>query len=236
MGLPLGPGQPVAFMRALGEREDWEDLRVVGALLAVATALFSRPGVHYLSGFWGPLERALRDAGANISFAAADFRRLAPLLRVGKPRVMATAAAAPDEEGWCSLSLHAGGTGEELLRAGKDPERTLVVEASPRFPRTHGLLPDYPHRIHLDDIDILVESEEGPLPLPDFTPGPVHKAIAEHAREYIPSGATLQTGIGLIPSEIAAQLAASDGGDYGVHSEMFTDGLMQLHEAGKVTN
>ena len=45
-----------------------------------------------------------------------------------------------------------------------------------------------------------------------------------------------QTGIGLIPSEIAAQLAATGGGDYGVHSEMFTDGLMQLHEAGKVTN
>ena len=68
-------------MRALGERDDWEELRVAGALLAVGTNLFSHPGVHYLSGFFGPIERMLREAGANISFAAADFRRLAPLLR-----------------------------------------------------------------------------------------------------------------------------------------------------------
>ena len=43
LGMPLGPGQPPAFMRALGEREDWTDLRVYGALLAVVTELFSRP-------------------------------------------------------------------------------------------------------------------------------------------------------------------------------------------------
>ncbi|PRC55137.1 4-hydroxybutyrate CoA-transferase, partial [Mycobacterium sp. ITM-2017-0098] len=58
LGIPLGPGQPPAFLRALGEREDWTDLRVYGALLAVGTDLFSRAGVHYLSGFFGPLERA----------------------------------------------------------------------------------------------------------------------------------------------------------------------------------
>ena len=66
MGIPLGPGQPPAFLRALGEREDWTDLRVYGALLAVGTELFSRAGVHYLSGFFGPLERALL-AQARIS-------------------------------------------------------------------------------------------------------------------------------------------------------------------------
>ena len=54
IGLPLGSGQPPAFMRALGERDDWEELRVAGALLAVGTNLFSHPGVHYLSGFFGP--------------------------------------------------------------------------------------------------------------------------------------------------------------------------------------
>ena len=66
--------------------------------------------------------------------------------------------------------------------------------------------------------------------------GPVHVAIAQHARAYIPDGATLQTGIGVIPSAIAALLADGDGGDYGIHSEMFTDGLMRLHQAGKVSN
>jgi len=73
LGLPLGTGQPPALLAALGERDDWEDLRVDGARLAVGTELFTRPGVHYLSGFFAPLERALRDANANISFTPADF-------------------------------------------------------------------------------------------------------------------------------------------------------------------
>ena len=236
IGLPLGTGQPPAFLRELGERDDWEDLRVAGALLAVGTKLFSHSGVHLLSGFFGPIERALRESGANISFAAADFRRLAPLLEAAKPMIMATAAAPPDADGWCSLSLHAGGTIDECRRAGADPGRTLVVEISERFPRTFGLPPEHPHALHVDEIDLLVESEDGPLALPDATPGPVHVAIAEHARAYIPQGATLQTGIGVIPSAIAALLAEGDGDDYGVHSEMFTDGLMRLHEAGKVSN
>ncbi|HVE67737.1 MAG TPA: acetyl-CoA hydrolase/transferase C-terminal domain-containing protein [Solirubrobacteraceae bacterium] len=236
LGLPLGPGQPPAFLRALGERTDWEDLRVASALLAVGTALFSHPHVHYLSGFWGPLERALRDSGADITFAAADFRRFAPLLEAMRPRVMATAAAPPDADGWCSLSLHAGGTVGELMRAGRDPDRLLVVETSPRYPRTHGLAPEHRHALPVDAIDVLVPSEEAPLPLPDFVPGPVHDAIAAHAVELIPVGATLQTGIGEVPSAIVARLAAGAGGGYGVHTEMFTEGLMALHEAGKVTN
>ena len=235
MGLPLGPGQPPGFLRALGERDDWEDLRIAGALLTVGTELFVRPGVHYLSGFFGPIERMLRDAGANISFAAADFRRLAPLLEAAAPTVMATAAAPPDADGWCSLSVHAGGTIDELRRAGADPGRLLVVECSERFPRTFGL-GEHRHALHIDEIDLLVQSEDGPIALPSATPGPVHVAIAEHARRYIEDGATVQTGIGVIPSAIAALLAEGDGGDYGVHSEMFTDGLMRLHEAGKVSN
>jgi acyl-CoA hydrolase len=236
LGLPLATGQPPSFLRALGEREDWEDLRVAGALLAVGTALFFHPGVHYLSGFFGPIERALREGGANISFAAADFRRLAPLLEAARPNVMATAAAPPDADGWCSLSLHAGGTIEECMRAGADPGRTLVVEVSEKFPRTRGVPPQYQHALHVDQIDILVRGEDGPIALPAVTPGPEHIAIAQHARSFISNGATLQTGIGVIPSAIATLLAESDGGDYGIHSEMFTDGLMCLHEAGKVSN
>ena len=48
LGLPLGPGQPPAFLQALGARTDWEDLRVSSALLTVLTPLFEHPGVHYL--------------------------------------------------------------------------------------------------------------------------------------------------------------------------------------------
>jgi acyl-CoA hydrolase len=238
LGMPLGPGQPPAFMHALGEREDWTDLHVYGALLAVGTELFSRKGVHYLSGFYGPLERALRDTGANIEFAPADFRRFGLLLERQSPRVMTTVATRPDADGWCSLSLHAGGTIGELRRAGADPERLLVVEVSDAYPRTFGLGEQHRHALHVDEIDVLVRSTDAPLALPGggAPPTDVDKEIARHAVVFIPSGATLQTGIGSIPSQIATLLAEGDGGDYGLHSEMFTDGCMQLHRAGKVTN
>ena len=236
LGLPVGTGQPGALMQALGERDDWSELRVYGALLLVGTELFNRSGVHYLSGFFGPIERALRDAGANISFAPADFRRFPPLFEQQAPRVMATAAATPDERGWCSLSLHAGGTATEMKRAAADPDRVLVVEVSPHFPNTGGIGAEYPHALHLDEIDVLVESEAKPFPLVDPPPGDAEQAIAEHARGYVDDGDTLQTGIGAIPNTIAALLAEGEGGDYGIHSEMFTTGLMQLHLAGKVSN
>lgn len=237
LGMPLGPGQPPAFLRALGEREDWTNLRVYGALLAVGTELFSRTGVAYLSGFFGPLERALRDAGANIEFTPADFRRFGPLLERQAPRVMTTVATPPDADGWCSLSLHAGGTIGELCRAGADPDRLLVVEVSDSYPRTFGL-GEHRHALHVDQIDILVHSTEAPLALPggDAPPTDIDKAIACHAVGFIRSGATLQTGIGSIPNQIATLLAEGDGGDYGLHTEMFTDGCMKLHRAGKITN
>ncbi len=236
LGIPLATGQPGAFMAALGERDDWQDLKVYGALLGVGTELFNHEHVHYLSGFFGPFERALRDQGANISFTAADFRRFAPLLEEQAPRVMATAAAPPDADGWCSLSLHAGGTSTELIRAAKDPDRLLVVEVSPNYPQTFGIEPDHRHALQVDEVDILVESDAAPLPLPEAAPGDTDRQIAHHATAFVGEGATLQTGIGTIPSAIAAELAKGDGGDYGVHSEMFTNGLMALHQSGKVSN
>jgi acyl-CoA hydrolase len=235
LGIPLGPGQPPAFLRALGEREDWTDLRVYGALLAVLTELFSRPGVHYLSGFFGPLERALLGGGADIQFTPADFRRFGPLLERQAPRVMTTVATPPDADGWCSLSLHAGGTIDELQRAGADPGRLLIVEASEAYPRTFGL-GEHRHALHVDEVDVLIHSTDEPFALPEGEPTDVDDAIARHAVGFIRHGATLQVGIGSIPNQIATLLAEGDGRGYGLHTEMFTDGCMKLHSAGKVAN
>ena len=236
LGLPLGPGQPPSFLAALGERTDWEDLRVYGALLAVGTELFGRDGVHLLSGFFGPFERAVRDGGGNIGFAPADFRRFAPLYERQRPRVMCTVASAPDAEGWCSLSLHAGGSIRELESAASDPKRLLVVEASSGYPRTAGLPPEHPHRLHVEQADLLIESDAAPLELAAAEPSDTDRAIAGHAAAFISSGCTVQTGIGAIPSAIAGILAEGDADDLGIHSEMFTDGLMRLHRAGAISN
>ena len=199
-------------------------------------AVFMKPGVHYRSGFFGPAERFLRDSGADVQYVPADFRRFGPIVEQLAPRVMATAVAAPDAEGYCSLSLHAGATVDELHRAGADPNRLLIVEHSPNFPRTFGLMPEHPHRLHLDEIDIIVETDSAPVDLADAVPDEIDRAIAEEAQRHITDGATLQTGIGAIPSLIATLLAEGDGSGYGVHSEMFTTGLMRLYQAGKVSN
>ena len=236
LGLPLGPGQPPSFLAALGERDDWEELRIYGALLGVGTQLFNREGVHYLSGFFGPFERALRDSGANISFAPADFRRFAPLYERESPRVMCTVTAPPDAEGYLSLSLHAGGSIGELERAARDPERLLIAEAASGYPRTSGLLPHFPHRLHVDGVDVLIESDAAPLALPEAEPTDVDRAIAAHATSFIDDGSTIQTGIGAVPSTIATLLAEGEASDLGVHSEMFTTGLMRLHGSGRVSN
>ena len=235
LGLPLGPAQPAALLEQLGLRKDWEDLRIFGALVTVLSDVFTHPNVHYLSGFFGPLERLLRDSGANIGFAPADFRRFAPLLAGIAPRVMATSVAPPDPDGFCSLALHAGANVGEIHRAAADPDRVLVAEVSAAQPRTHGL-GEHHHRIHVDDIDLYVESEATPYEIEDAPATAVEEAIARHISAMIPDGATLQTGIGAVPNVVASLLAEGDGGDYGIHSEMFTNGLMRLHTAGKVTN
>lgn len=236
LGIPLGPGQPKSFLHALGQRDDWEDLAVFGALLVDLFPVFAKPGVRLRSGFFGPAERALRAAGHAVEFVPADFRRFAEIAERFAPRVVATAAAPPDVDGQMSLSLHAGATVGEIHAAARDPERLLIVETSPHFPRTFGLGSEHPHRIAAEDVDVWIEGDARPTELPDKPAGPVEQAIAERVAAFIPPDATLQTGIGGIPNAVVAVLAEGSGGTYGVHSEMFTTGLMRLHEAGCVAN
>jgi len=236
LGIPLGPGQPIGFLRALGERDDWVDLRVFGALLVELFPLFAHPSVSLRSGFFGPAERALRAAGHRVDFVPADFRRFQEIAERFAPRVVATSGSPPDGEGRVSLSLHAGATVGEVLDAARDPRRLLVVETSPGYPRTLGLPPEHRHSIALEDIDVWIEGDTKPPELPDTDPGARELAIASHVARFVEPGATLQTGIGGIPNAVVALLADGPGGDYGVHSEMFTTGLMRLHEAGKVSN
>ncbi len=236
LGLPLGPGQPAAFAHALGERDDFEELIVFSGLLTDLFRLFTRRGVQLRSGFFGPIERGLRAAGHDVRFVPADFRRFRKIATTLHSRVMATAATPPDERGQMSLSLHAGASVDELHRAGRDPERLLIVEVNPALPRTLGIPPEFPHTLSIEEADVIVESGRAPFVLADSPSTPLDRAIAEYALPYIESGATIQTGIGGMSGELANLLVERSGSDYGIHTEMFTTGLMRLHEAGKVTN
>ncbi len=236
VGFGLGPANPDAFLTALGQRDDWEDLVLGGALLLGYYPVLTNPKVSYRSGFFGAAERILAAQGARVELVPGGFRQFAPILRRFAPRVMAAQAAPPDGAGTVNLSLHIGATYDELVLAGRDPDRLLVVEVNPNLPRTCSLPPDYTNTIPLDVIDVVVEAAGTPYALPPTPPDDIDKAIAELAGSYVTDGATLQIGIGAVPDMVASRLASGPGGGYGVHSEMFSDGLMRLHQAGKVTN
>lgn len=236
LSLAFGPGQPTSFLEALSERNDWEELTVFGGMMGQLFGVFTKPGVRLRAAFYGPVERALRDAGHDVEFIPGDFRRFQLFAEKNPARVVVTATAPPDADGYMSLSLHAGALVDEIRRCSSDPNRILVVVANRKLPKTIGIPPEQPHRVHVDQVDYLLESDHDPIALEDAAPNGVERAIAEHVRDFVPDRATLQTGIGGIPGAVAKVLADGPGGDYGIHSEMFTTGLMRLHLAGKVTN
>ena len=129
----------------------------------------------------------------------------------------------PDRHGFVSL-----GVSVDVVRAAVDTADLILAEVNPHTPRTHG-----DSFVHVDRIDALVPVE---YPLPELAPtaaDEVSAAIARHVATLIPDGATLQLGIGKIPDAILAAL--TDKHDLGVHTEMMSDGVMRLIEAGVVT-
>lgn len=236
IGFGLGPGNPDAFLTALGERTDWEQLVLGGALLLGYYTVFTKPGVSYRCGFFGPVERILLEQGHDVELVPGGFRQFAPILARFAPRIMAAQASLPDRDGTVNLSLHLGATRDELVKAGRDPDRILLIETNPHLPRTRSLPPEFDNTLPVELIDVLVEASGMPYALDDPTPTDADAAIADIACSFIGEGATLQTGIGAVPNLVAARLASGSGGGYGIHSEMFTTGLMRLHQAGKVTN
>jgi len=232
----LGPSLPPTLFEALSERNDWEDFVVGGALVLGLYNLFTRPGVSYRCGFFGPLERVLADSGAKVELVPSGFRQFRTVLQQFNPRIMVTQGAPGSVPGEVNLSLHMGGTYDELLRAGRDPERLVIVEVNDQLPRTRSLPPEYANTLPPDAVDVIVPVSRPPFALPPPEGDDTVAAIAERALSYVADGATLQTGIGAIPGQIVARLAERDGGDYGVHTELLTDGLMTLHQSGKVTN
>jgi acyl-CoA hydrolase len=236
IGFGLGPANPDAFLTALDGRDDWEDLVLGGALLLGYYRVLTKPGVSYRCGFFGPAERILLAEGHRIEHVPSGFRQFGPVLARFAPRIMTAQAAPPDAHGRVNLSLHLGATRDELIRAGSDPDRLLIVEVNPHLPRTRSLPPRFENTLPVDVIDVLVEADGEPYTLEDPAPTEEDSAIAAHAVGFVTDGSTLQTGIGAIPSMVATELASGSGGGYGIHSEMFTTGLMRLHQAGKVTN
>lgn len=228
--------QPTGILEALGARDDLADVTLYTGLLGAPYAFLQRPGVRVLSGFFGPVERMARAAGAAVEYVAADFHGLERLALRLRPRVVLAVTTPPDADGWLSFGAHAGATTTAFYEAARDPARLAIAELNATMPRVRGLPEHGDNRIHVSAVDAIVRHDTELFALPPTTPTPDDHAIAAAVAARIAAGATLQFGIGAVPDEIASLLAAGPLGDFGVHTEMLSDGVMDLHRAGKVTN
>lgn len=232
----LATGQAVSLLEALGKRDDLEYVRVYLGLMIAPYSFLLNPKVHVLSGFFGPIERDARAQGCNVEYVSEDFIGLERLALKLKPRVVVTPTTLPDEDGYLNFGAHSGATTRPFLEAAADPQRLAIAEANPNMPRIAGL-PDYgDNRIHISEVDYWVEAKTNLVTLPKAEASPEEVAIADFVAAEIDDGANLQFGIGAIPNEIARILTKSSRGDFGVHTEMISDGVMHLHESGKVLN
>ncbi len=130
----------------------------------------------------------------------------------------------PDQHGYCSLGISVDAT-----RAAVDMAKFVIAQINPQMPRTHG-----DGIIHISKFSAFVEVDEA---LPELKPHhltEVEKRIGEHVAAMIPDRATLQMGIGAIPDAVLSFLGNHK--DLGVHTEMFSDGIIPLVESGVITN
>jgi len=236
LAVPLITGQPTGFLNALGERTDYRNLSMFCGILLEPYPVLQQPGVHTVSGFYGPIERALKAMGANIEYLPADFLGWERYALTQRPRVMGEMLSPMDEHGYMSFGLHAGATYNAFIEAARDPNRLAIGEINPGIPYVYGLSAYGGNRIHISEIDCVVESDRPVFELPDIPVTDEDRAIAGYVDQLIEDGATVQTGIGAIPNIVAQLLAQGDKGDFGIHTEMLTDGVMHLQKGGKVTN
>lgn len=128
----------------------------------------------------------------------------------------------PDKHGYCSL-----GVSIDVSRAAVQMAKIVIAQVNPQMPRTHG-----DGLIHVSKIDAMVEVDEPLIEASKMQLGEVEMAIGRNIAGLVDDGATLQMGIGAIPDAVLASL--TNHKDLGVHTEMFSDGLINLVEKGIV--
>ncbi|MEW5818875.1 MAG: acetyl-CoA hydrolase/transferase C-terminal domain-containing protein [Cyanobacteriota bacterium] len=129
----------------------------------------------------------------------------------------------PNENGYLSY-----GTSPDYIKAGAENAKMIIAEVNQQMPYTYGSL------IHVSELNYLVETDR---PLYELQPAKlteVEESIGKSVAELIPDGANLQLGIGGIPDAILNYLY--DKKDLGIHTEMFSDGVIDLYEKGVITN
>ena len=224
--VPLANGEPVSVLDALEAHADQLD----GVTVHQMHALRDRPYLHgahrgrldHVSYFLSKLTRPAAAAG-TIELVPCDFSDVPRLLReLGRPLLVAAAVSAPDRHGYVTL-----GTNSDYAASfiGQVP---FFVEINAKMPRTFGR-----NQLHLSQLAGWCEADYDLIEVPRREPDPVQQRIGQLVAERVADRACIQAGIGAIPDAVLALLRGHR--DLGVHTEMLSDGMMDLIEAGAVT-
>lgn len=173
--------------------------------------------------------------GSNVREAVADGRadytpiflsEIPALIRRGQGRCQTVMLqlSPPDRHGYCSMGIHV-----DIQRAALESADLVIAEINPNMPRTFG-----DTEVHIKDLGYLVEVNTPLLELPFTEPGEIAMRIGFHISRLIEHGSCLQLGIGNIPNAVLKCL--SDKHDLGIHTEMFSDGILDLVKNGNITN
>ncbi|MGC8866178.1 MAG: acetyl-CoA hydrolase/transferase family protein [Bacteroidales bacterium] len=178
------------------------------------------------SWFHAPGSRqALKQGTGTVTYVPNMLHRAATdRLKVRKPHLFVGTCTPPDSKGFVSLSL--GVTYERDIIEAAD---LVVLEVNEQLPRTFG-----DTTLHISEVDYFTEYHQVPPTLPSPEPDEEALRIGAFIAELVEDGSTIQLGIGEIPN--AAALSLRNKRDLGVHTEMFVDSMMELYEAGVITN
>ncbi|MBZ0200454.1 MAG: 4-hydroxybutyrate CoA-transferase [Ignavibacteriaceae bacterium] len=226
---------PDVLMNAIVERKDeLKDIQVIHAL-AVGNVSYLNPGMedsfrHNALFIGANARQAVRDGRADFT---PIFLYETPLL-FSKGYINLDVAlihvSPPDEHGFCSLGVEVG-----LTKTGAEKAKVIIAQVNPQMPRSLG-----DSFIHINKIKYIVEVDQpiAELPQSNKNASPevveVNKKIAWNIANLIEDGSTLQMGIGAIPDFVLSYL--EDRKAIGIHSEMFSDGAVDLVEKGIITN
>ncbi|QGU96703.1 4-hydroxybutyrate--acetyl-CoA CoA transferase [Clostridium bovifaecis] len=225
----LAAMEPMDFMSRLHEVKDKvENVRVFTCLNMGNYKFFSEPDMagHFINAAWfyTPPIRKAHPYGTTNFVPNHLHKSAADRISTRAPKMFIGTATPMDKHGYFNLSLTA--TYEKLLLEAAD---IVILEIDPNYPRTFG-----DTNVHISQVDYVYETAR---PVPIFPYAPSNKKdiiIGNYIAELIEDGSTIQLGIGGIPNAVAAALR--DKKDLGIHTELLTDGMIDLIEAGVITN
>jgi len=230
IGVAMAASEPCGLLAELGQHRDrLEDVTVWVCLPLRLYDFILKPEMagHFFveNWFYGAPDRQVHDQGRcsyipNNLHAAAQVKLHAAGNRVN---VFWGTATPPDKRGYMSLSL--GLVIEKQLIEAAD---LVILEINENLPWTLG-----DTHIHISEVDHVVENHVPLFELPSAPPAEWEQAIGGYIADLIKDGSTIQLGIGGIPNAITAFLM--ERRDLGVHTEMFTNGMVDLYEAGVIT-